>query len=234
MNDWIDELRNVSEFSVGNGPIYKPSITQEKYFNFDVVKESCHGRHFNFKQHRQDAMEKGKIDVVKKSFEDFCDREYNFYISKLNDCKGRKWFTESFNHSHISRNPDVRTDLVYCYDRGLFMVENEDNGTSIFAILPVFSKSSYHSMFFGATQTLLIDDNGRSHFAYIGFVRNDCKSHAFHEFFPKESIISTLPDECPVTGLKASYLFDSLKDKCSDCKEEISLLSKNDEHSSTL
>lgn len=226
MNDWIDEMRNQSEYFAGLGPTNRPNYIHQDP-EIDVVKKS------HKKEKRLDKQlhlaENKKAEITRKNFENFCDSQYLFYISKLQDCKGKEWYAESFNHSHISKNPNVHTDLAYCYDRGLYFVENENDDTSIFAILPVFSDKNYHFTFCGATRTLLSSDNGDCHYAYIGFVRNGCKSHVFHEFFPEDSIVSSLPEKCPITGVKASHLFTVLSDRYSDCKDAISLMSKNDE-----
>lgn len=225
MNDWIDEMRNQSEYFAGLGPTNRPNYIHQDP-EIEVVKKSYKKeKRLNKQLH---SVENKRTDIIRKYFENFCDSQYRFYISKLQDCRGREWYSESFNHSHISKNPDVQTDLAYCYDRGLYFVENENDDTSIFAILPVFNNKNYHFTFFGATRTLFTNGNGDSHFAYIGFVRNDCKSHVFHEFFPEDSVVSSLPDECPITGVKASHLFTVLSDRYSDCKDAILLMSKND------
>lgn len=230
MTNWIDELKNISEFTMASGPVHKPDFAQEDslYYN---MRTALHENTLNSKQN---FLKQGNVDLLRKKFEKFCDREYNYYLTKLNECNGKIWHTESFDFSHNYQKTDVQTDLAYCYDRGLLMRKNDSEDTSIFSIVPIFSNSGTHNVFFGATKTLLCDNNGQSQYAYVGFTRDNCKTYAFHQFFPESSIVSTLPEKCPVTGLKASYLFDFLNERYTKCMEKIEDISQNDNHSSSM
>ncbi len=229
MSDWIDEIRNQSEFFISHSATIKPNYENTYLLEQYVAKEFHEINSFDFSQKQHKYNGDKKMNVAKRALENFCDDQYRFYLSRLKDCEGRMWYSESFDHSHNSNEPNVHTDLAYCYNRGLFFAENEKNNDSIFAVLPVFNNENYHFTFFGTTRTLLSNDNGDSHYAYIGFVRNGCKSHVFHEFFPEDSVVSSLPEKCPITGVKASHLFTVLSDRYSDCRDAILLMSKNDE-----
>lgn len=234
MSDRIDEIKNQSEFFISRGSTYKPSDKCSFKYEKDIAREFNKLSFVDFAKSQRNDDESKKIKVAKKSLENFCDDQYRFYLSKLKNCEGRLWYSESFDHSHNSNCPDVHTELAYCYNQGLYFAETENNNTSIFAVIPTFVDNDCHFTFYGATRTLLTDKNGKNQFAFLGYVRKDCKSHVFQDFFPEDSIISKLSNKCPITGIKASYLFASLMDRYMDCKQGAYLLSKNDDHSTIV
>lgn len=231
MNDWIEEMRNQSEYFADIGPLSRPNHMHGVKENEKVVKKSHTSTSKAKLAHNEDDKQ---LEHAKRSLEHFCDRQYNFFISKLKDCEGKRFHSELFDHSHSSGSSIVHTDLAYCYDRGLFFAENENDDLSIFAILPIFDAKNYHCKFYGATRKTLTNASGEQHFAYVGFVRDNCKSHVFQENFSDESIVSKLPHECPVTGISASQLFTVLNSKYSDCKDALSLLTKNHHANDTM